>query len=605
MEEKKTLSEFYEELKKLTSFSASDFTAAMDTMSSFANQANKAFTTGRQRMVELMNTITESVPGVNRLGGEISDVSKIIEDVAEASRRNVIASSEEVEQLFAASKVLGQDARILSNSFLDIGVGIEEVGNQLDQSMNYVRSIGGNAKQVFTDVQRNMEQMNRYQFEGGVQGLTKMAAQASMLRFNMNETFKLADRVLDPEGAIETAAAFQRLGVAAGNLADPFQLMNQSINDPSGLQNSLADVAKQFTYFDEKTKTFKINPQGVLTLREMEKQTGVSAAEMSKMGLAAAELDKRLSEVSLAGLKFENEEDKQYLANIAKMGKGGKYEVELKDGTKKELQSLNQEEFDQLIKEQKEGPKTLEDYARAQMTATEVLRSDVSAIRNAILGGVVSAPQVTAGLEGARGIVESTTGGLSKAMTTEDVRKESQQFIKTLGDLAKDMADPSKSSKDTLIKFLESMGNQMADIEKKFGAGINKALTESTGKSAEKSGVEGKVGSYFNKLLTGSEGAKAAANQPLTTTVADKADKLKQETKPAYGETKTTDVNVNGKVTVDLNLPPGFADLNKEQQQKTLDAIFNSQQFQQMLKNAATPKNSTKAPISSSFGGAG
>ena len=53
-------------------------------------------------------------------------------------------------------------------------------------------------------------------------------------------------------------------------------------------------------------------------------------------------------------------EDKQFLANIAKLGDKGTYEVTLKDGTKKELAELTQPEFDELIKEQKEGPKTLE-----------------------------------------------------------------------------------------------------------------------------------------------------------------------------------------------------------------------------------------------------
>jgi hypothetical protein len=32
------------------------------------------------------------------------------------------------------------------------------------------------------------------------------------------------------------------LGVAAGNLVDPFALMNASINDPGALQDSLAEV---------------------------------------------------------------------------------------------------------------------------------------------------------------------------------------------------------------------------------------------------------------------------------------------------------------------------------------------------------------------------
>ena len=103
-----------------------------------------------------------------------------------------------------------------------------------------------------------------------------------MLRFDMKETFELADKVLDPDKAIEVASAFQRLGVSAGNLTDPFMLMNQSINDPSGLQDSLINVAKQFTYFDEQTKSFKISPQGILTLREMEQQTGVSATDMGR-----------------------------------------------------------------------------------------------------------------------------------------------------------------------------------------------------------------------------------------------------------------------------------------------------------------------------------
>jgi hypothetical protein len=255
----------------------------------YSIEVNKTFTQGRQRLSELITSIADATPRVNRLGGSMKDVAQIMGDIAEASNRNLIASTEEVEKLYASQKVLEINADTLVNSFSDVGIGLAKIPEELEKSVNYVQSIGGNAKAVMKDVTNNMSQMNRFQFEGGVQGLTKMAAQASMLRFSMSETFRLADKVLDPEGAIEVASAFQRLGVSAGNLVDPFQLMNMSINDPSGLQNSLADVAKQFSYFDEETKTFKINPQGVLTLREMEKQTGDSDQEMSKIAVDAAE----------------------------------------------------------------------------------------------------------------------------------------------------------------------------------------------------------------------------------------------------------------------------------------------------------------------------
>jgi len=313
---------FLNEMKDATNFSAKEFEYGYERISSTAGQINKLFGQTRERINELKTSLADTSPGIVRLGGDLGAVADTISEIAIASRRNVVANKEDVEQMYAAQKILGTSVGELSEKFMDIGVGISQIPEELEKSINYIQSIGGNTKQVMKDVQDNMGQMNRYQFEGGVQGLTKMAAQASMLRFDMGQTFALAEKVLTPEGAIETAAAFQRLGISAGALADPFALMNQSINDPSGLQNSLADVAKQFTYFDEKTKTFKINPQGVLTLKEMETQTGVSAREMSKMGLAAAELDQRLSAIKTAGLTIASEEDKQYLANIATMQDG-------------------------------------------------------------------------------------------------------------------------------------------------------------------------------------------------------------------------------------------------------------------------------------------
>lgn len=598
-----TLGNFKSELEKLLSLSAADFGQAAERMSSYALNINKFFGQGRQRMTELMTSVADSLPNVTRLGGGIQDVAETIKDVAEASRRNVIASEKDVEKLYAATKVLGIGAEQLSNSFMDIGVGIEQIPTQLENSMEYIRSIGGNTKQVMSDVQRNMDQMNRYQFEGGVQGLTKMAAQASMLRFNMNETFKLADKVLDPEGAIETAAAFQRLGVASGNLADPFQLMNQSINDPSGLQNSLADVAKQFTYFDEKTKTFKINPQGVLTLREMEKQTGVSAAEMSKMGLAAAELDKRLSAVNAAGLKITNEEDKQFLANIAKLGEKGTYEVTLKDGTKKELSQLNQEEFDALIKEQKEGPKTLEDLARAQMNTTEIIKGDLQAIKDKLLYGIVSAPQITTSMEAARRMVGTTTGELSKMGETKDVRAQTNLFFKNLEQLGTDLKNPNKSTLDAFQEMLTRYGTQFKDIKDKFGDGLTKTVGKIAEGQSDKTVVERQYAEALKSFLANKE--STYGGKTLSQYVEGvKSAKIPEEAKGTgtnANVTTTSEVGINGRIQVDINLPANFNQLDKEQQQKTLDAIFNSQQFQQMVANISAQKNPTKAPTETSY----
>jgi len=203
---------------------------------------NAAFVDGRVRLDEMQDAAANAAASVIRLGGSISQVGDTMVEIAQGARRNVIATEEQVSKLFSASEILGKSTRSLVAGFDEVGIGISQISENLEKSIEYIKSTGMNAKAVMTDVTDNMAQMNRFQFEGGVQGLAKMAAQASMLKFDMKETFNFAEKVLDPEGAIDVASAFQRLGVSVGNLVDPFELMNQSINDTNGLQNSLASV---------------------------------------------------------------------------------------------------------------------------------------------------------------------------------------------------------------------------------------------------------------------------------------------------------------------------------------------------------------------------
>ena len=603
--EKSTVEQFIDDVKAQFTINATDFAEATERMSSWGREINNVFGQSRSRITELQTAVVDTTPVLNRLGGDINDVGAAISEIALASRRNVVANSKDVEQLFAATKILGGSVQELAESFQNVGVGISQIGPELEKSILYVQSIGGNTKQVMDSVKANMDQMNRYQFEGGVQGLTKMAAQASMLRFDMNETFKLADKVLSPEGAIEVASAFQRLGVSAGALADPFQLMNQSINDPKGLQDSLANVAKQFAEYDEKTKTFKINPQGVLTLREMEQQTGVSAKEMSKMALAAAELDKRLTDVNKAGLKFGSEEDKQYLANIAKMGTSGKYEVELKDGAKKELANLNQDEFDELIEAQKTRPKDLEEIARAQMTTSDIIKGDVSAIRSALLGGVISPRGLLEGAEGARRVVTTGTGEVSKRLSsTEEVRNQTTQLFGTLKDFIKDMSNGDIKTTDAAAKALTKVGTQMQGIEQSLIKSLTEAMEAARNKTGDKTGVERLAKAGYDKLLGQSTGKKADGSRPISSLIeGNRSQQVQNEVKQIAaqgGGGGKTQVDFGGGIKIDVNfsnLPSDLSPQQREQFTRMFIDKFNSVDVQQYISNVKTQGNPTQAPV--------
>jgi hypothetical protein len=113
-----------------------------------------------------------------------------------------------------------------------------------------------------------MESMNKYNFQGGVDGLAKMAAQASSMRIDMKTTLNFAEGLYNPEKAIEMSSALQRLGVTQSDLLDPLRLMDLSLNDPTELQNQLVQMTEQFVQLNEKGQ-FQIAPGQIRRLREI------------------------------------------------------------------------------------------------------------------------------------------------------------------------------------------------------------------------------------------------------------------------------------------------------------------------------------------------
>ena len=435
-----------------------------------ADGLNKTFIGNRTRIREMMDAVSAVSPEIVGLGGDFKDAGKVIGEIAAGTRRTLIASKEDIRELFATSKVIGQDVSKLVEEFGKAGIMYSDISENVLDSINYVNSIGANAKAVMSDVVSNTDKLSRFNFEGGVQGLTKMAAQASMLRFDMKETFELADKVLDPDKAIEVASAFQRLGVSAGNLTDPFMLMNQSINDPSGLQDSLINVAKQYTYFDEQAKSFKISPQGILTLREMEQQTGVSAKSMREAALSAADLDKRMSDIKKTGIATGfSEDDQKLIANLSRMGEGGTgYEIKVKDEkgeeVYKKLTDVSSEQLKATLENQKKAPKTIEDVQRNQLNIQEGMLANLREINEKILRGITGNQTALNNISKFSAGAREKGRGLTEKYFNEDYLKQVEQYQK---DLAAAGTDEKKRA-EILLKIEKEITTQGGNVLASF-----------------------------------------------------------------------------------------------------------------------------------------
>jgi hypothetical protein len=566
---------------------------------------NKSFVQGRVRIEEMNVAIAQSVAGVTRLGGSITDVVRTMEGIGAGARRNLIANEETVSKIFAASQILGTDAKTLTEAFGQVGYDVSQVGVNLEKSIAYIQSIGLNSKTVTADVLKNMDAMSKFNFNDGVQGLTRMAAQASMLRIDMKTTLDFADKLISPENAINTAAAFQRLGVAVGDLGDPLKLMNDALNDPGAIQDSLINATKQFTYFDEKTQSFRINPQGLLTIRELSKETGIGAGELSKMALSAADLDKRLSTIS-PSLNFEREEDRTFLANLA-VKQGNDYVVQIKNDQgevelTKKLGEVTKDELTRLREQQDQAPKTLEDIQRSQLSVLQIINADVKAILAAPSYGAASARQVTSNVEGFRRISTGLTGGLQRNLPqTGEIRgvvENTLESMKNLFDLKSqgkisvdDFSQKLKVFEDNLINKTKNIGPEALDTLKTVLKDASKSASGSSGLETEfkrfaDTFTSVKVSkSSGTKIQSPTEGQKV---QPITRSSIFGA----QNTQSSLPTTKTSSqisktVDYTGTVTFKIDAPVGVSS-------QYLTEFLNSEKFKEMIYSYVEEKNKQK-----------
>ena len=558
----------------------------LEQINALASQLNKQFGETRGRIGQMEGALRDVEPFFNTFGATANEAASIISQLSIETRKNVIASNESLKELLTISKVIGQEPERFVGPLTDVGIQFGNIQDNLEGSVKYVQSIGMNTQEIMKDALSNSEMMNRYNFEGGVMGLTKMAAQSAMLRVNMNATSALAEKVFDPEGAIQVASAMQRLGVNMGMLSDPFALMDATINDPAGLQKSVADVAATFTIFDEKTKSFKIDPGNIRKLREIATETGISYDNLTKMGLAAANSGEIMKQLSFAG--DLSEEDKMYVANLAEM-KGGDYVIKVgkteegKDDFKK-LSELSEDQLKATIEASKSAPKSMEEIARAQLSAGEIAAGNLTAIRNNMVGGIADTKGIRDLPELTRGLTETITNTLRETLPKKDqVTGVTNDIVEKFGANLMEVLQGKKSFADVgkdIVAGLKDKGIQAGEYMNTLPKTLMDNLQEQVSKGNLGNTEIGK------KIL---ESLKTADPNKKISPITNVSQIGKQ-----ISATKTANINQNVKhdgtinIKVDVSGSPDDPEFAKK-----LDKVFKSAEFQQYLYKAVTDQAQT------------
>ena len=352
------------------------------------DQASKLLNTfgqGRDQIENLKSSLSDATIDVIRLGGNFQKVVDIQEDASNNLGRNVILASESYEKLFAIQKVLPAQSSYLIEGLKDVGVSLYQAASEVQHIMDRSRELGVNAQKVGAEVAANLGLLNKFTFQGGVDGLAKMAAQAINMRVHINAVSGTLEKAFNPESAIQMAASLQSLGVAQSDLLDPLRLMDLAQNDPAELQNQIVQMSKQFVQLNEKGQ-FEIMPGAKRQMKEIADAMGMSQDNLAKMALSSAELGDKMSKIRFSG-NF-SEEEKTMIANMSEMGDGGEYKISMTTSKGKETLSIEDAmmEIERMGKEERakffesQQPKDISELAKDQLSVSETMSATLLSI---------------------------------------------------------------------------------------------------------------------------------------------------------------------------------------------------------------------------------
>ena len=395
---------------------------------------------GSQKADEFKKLVADGASKFAEIGLEVDKVGATYSELVDVFKTNISASDQDLVELAATSKVTSVAVKDLAGGFRDVGVSIQDVGERMVEVADIARQAGVSVAEVSKNVVANLDKMNIYNFEGGTKGLAKMAAQASKLGIDMNKVFAVVDKVFNPEGAIETAAAMQRLGVTANALLDPLRLMDLSQNDPTELQNQIVNMSKDFVRFNKELGQFEIMPGEKRRLNEIGKELGMTSGELQKMALNAANLDMKMKQIRFPS-SIASKEDRELIATLAMVNKQGVAEIKVARLDEKgdrtgeydmvEASQLTTEQLEAIKKDQELRGKTAEELASDQLSELEKLNTQFDSLAKGIGYGVATRKETSAAYDlGTRSTREFLFGDkiTGKEGSVKQMYKEAQTY---------------------------------------------------------------------------------------------------------------------------------------------------------------------------------
>jgi hypothetical protein len=210
------------------------------------------------------------------------------------------------------------------------------------------------------------------------------------------------------------------------------------------------------------------------------------------MALNLAEFNARASEIDI---KFNlSDEQRMFIANLAYLDADNEYKIKVTDEKTGEsiataVKDLTDKQINKLNELSKEEPKTLEDLARDSMSISDIIKNDVSAIKNKLLFGFVGEQSVIGKFqEGVRTFAGDLGDIAYKGIPNADVAR------KTIRGVANPIGQMYQGGDfgAEMVKIFQAVGGYIQEIPDNISRGVKESRI----------GTEMNIEKYLNQMNT-------------------------------------------------------------------------------------------------------
>jgi len=331
---------------------------------------------------EFRDNILETVPMAATLGFDIKNITDMVTTLGEKSGRFNLMSQETMEHSLVTTRAFGSTMREMGETmteFEKVGYGAADTLQQIDAAGRSSLSLGLNAKKTTDLLKTNIEELNRFGFGNGVQGLNRMVQKSLEFRMNMGEVFKIAEKVMSPDSAIELTANLQVLGGAIGDFNDPLKLMYMATNNVEGLQDALIGAAGGLATYNAEQGKFELKGANLRRAQEMAKQLGIDYKEFAKGAIASQERISANNTLLAKGFDMKDK-DREFLTNMSQM-KDGHMSITVPKSLQDLLGKQTEIRLDQLTQQQIDVLKDNRDKLE-EMNPEDIAKAQFSTVKN-------------------------------------------------------------------------------------------------------------------------------------------------------------------------------------------------------------------------------